>query len=103
MKVYAIKLKYMGNDENGFVKYIWATEEQKQIIETMRNNIDQRHNFVEIGGISFAPIDVAYIELKNKSKYDLPKYVVERIEADEKKKITSTCNENILSLANENA
>ena len=103
MKVYAIKLKNMGNDEYGFTKYIWASKEQKEILEMMRNDVDKRYNFVEIGGVSFSPMDIAYIEEKEKIEYDLPKYVVERIKSDEKKKLGVRTNKNICSLLSENA
>lgn len=103
MKIYAIKLKYMGNDINGFKKYIYATEGQKRIIEIMRNNADKRYNFVEIGGVSFSPMDVAYIEVQNKESYELPKYVIERLKIDEMKKLDSRYNKNMVSFGSENA
>lgn len=103
MKVYAIKLKNMGNDEHGFTRFIWASEEQKKILEMMRNDVDKRYNFVEIGGVSFSPMDISYIEEKNKVEYDLPKYVVERVKLDENKKLGLSHNKNIANLLSENA
>lgn len=78
MIVYAVKLKNMGLDENGFTKYIWIIESQKKILESMRNNPEQRYNFVEIDDIVFSPMDIAYIEKKEMKDYELPKYVKER-------------------------
>lgn len=82
MEVYAIKLKNMGQDANGLVKFIWATDSQKKILERMRNNPDERYKFVEIGNYTFSPMDIAYIEKKKGEEYDFPKYVVDRYKLD---------------------
>ena len=86
MEVYAIKLKNMGQDTNGLTKFIWATESQKKILERLRNDSDKRYNFVEIGGFTFSPMDIAYIEKRKGEYYEFPSYVVERWKLDSNRK-----------------
>lgn len=74
-EVYAVKLKNMGKDSFGNDKVIWVVKSQKEIIEKMRNNPETRYNFIEVGDITFSPMDVAWIEKRVESGNYLPKYV----------------------------
>lgn len=81
MIVYAITLKNHLKDENNLPKYIWASKNQVDIIIKMRNDPDQRYNFVKINTHIFSPMDVAYIDEKDSDKcgLPLPAYITERV------------------------
>ena len=73
-----IHLKNAKKDANGLENVIFATESQISVIVGMRNDPEKRLNFVKIGNTIFSPMDVSFIETKEKDSYDLPKYFLER-------------------------
>ena len=87
MILYAIKLKYLGQDSNGLQKFIWATKGQLDKISRMRNDEELRTKFVRIGNYIFSPMDIAYIEEKDVDNYGgpIPAYAKQRyLEENEK-------------------
>lgn len=89
MILYAITLKNLGRDSNGLPNYIWATKSQVDKIGELRNNPQRRYDFIEIGDFIFSPMDISHIEKKNTEHIGIPmpKYVIERYEADEARKL----------------
>ena len=81
MIVYAITLKNRGKDENGLTNYVWASKNQIDILVKMRNNPDERYNFVKINTHISSPMDIAYIDEKDSDKcgLPLPAYITERV------------------------
>lgn len=82
MKINVARIKGWGKDKNGLDKVLYLTDKQVDIIGKMRNDPEKRHCFVKVGGLMFSPIDVMYIEEKDKEMYDLPRYVLDRIEVE---------------------
>lgn len=78
MEAYAVHIKGLGKDENGFQKVIWLTESQADVVTEMRNDVEKRHRMVEVGNYRFSPIDVMFMEKQKRDHYDLPKYFLDR-------------------------
>lgn len=62
---------------------VYATDAQVYKLSVMRNDPDKRYNFIKLGSITFSPMDVSYIEQKQRESYDLPKYFLERKERED--------------------
>ena len=77
-----VHLKHATKDANGMENVIYATDSQVSIIVGMRNDPEKRLNFVKIGNTIFSPMDVSFIETRQKDSYDLPKYFLERKEKE---------------------
>ena len=80
MKINVARIKGWGKDENGLDKVIYLTEKQVDILGQMRNDSEKRWCFVKVGEMMFSPMDVMYIEEKEKELHDLPRYVKKRLE-----------------------
>ena len=79
---FAIRLKNMPKDANGYEIVIWATETQVQKLVAMRNDAEKRKKMVKIDRFYFSPQDIFLIEERHKETYDLPKYFLERYNAE---------------------
>ena len=82
MRVNVIHLKYSGKDGNGLENVLFATDSQIATLVAMRNNPERRLNFVKIGNTIFSPIDVVYIEAREREKYELPRYFLDRVKKE---------------------
>ena len=97
MILYAITLKNMSRDANGLPNYVWATESQIQTLGKMRNNVEKRYEFVQIGNFIFSPMDISHIEKKDTEYYGgyIPKYAKNRYLLDQNQNKTGNLNNNM--------
>ena len=82
MKTNIIHLKYAGKDGNGFENVLFATDSQIATLVALRNSPEKRLNFVKIGNTIFSPIDVVYIESREREHYELPRYFLDRVKKE---------------------
>lgn len=83
MKINVARIKGWGKDENGMDKVIYLTEKQVEVLGQMRNDVEKRYCFVKVGKMMFSPMDIMFIEEKEKELYELPHYVTERIDKEQ--------------------
>ena len=91
-KVVAITTSNLGKDENGFQKYIWATEDELNRLLDAQFDEERRTFVYRIGDSSIRPCDIVSFKfVKIKEAKDWPSfrnYVVAKLgKEDEMKKI----------------
>ena len=77
-EVYYVHIKGLGKDINGLQKVVWATRSQADKLAALREDINRRNRFVEIGEFMFAPSDILFIERAERELYDAPSYFRKR-------------------------
>ena len=90
-KVVAITTSNLGKDENGFQKYIWATEDELNKLLDAQFDEERRSFVYRIGDSSIRPCDIVSFKfVKIKEAKDWPafrSYVILSLEKEEEKKM----------------
>lgn len=76
-KVEVVNVHFMGND-----LVIKVTPTQAEKLVAMNNNNDERSKLVRVGKYRIKPSSISYMEETKQERYDLPKYLTERIDKE---------------------
>ena len=76
-KVEVVNVHLMGND-----LVIKVTPTQAEKLVAMNNNNDERSKLVRVGKYRIKPSSISYMEETKQERYDLPKYLTERIDKE---------------------
>ena len=76
-KVEVVNVHFMGND-----LIIKVTPTQAEKLVAMNNNNDERSKLVRVGKYRIKPSSISYMEETKQERYDLPKYLTERIDKE---------------------
>ena len=76
-KVQVVNIHFIGND-----LVIKVTETQAERLVAMNNNNDERNKLVKVGKFRIKPSSISYMEETMQERYDLPKYLTERIDKE---------------------
>ena len=76
-KVQVVNVHFMGND-----LIIKVTLTQAERLVAMNNNNDERNKLVKVGKYRIKPSSISYMEEIMQERYDLPKYLTERIDKE---------------------